>query len=50
MAEKYDLAEMLKEIEEDKKAVKKIEKKWASQDDIKEMIKERKRKKEESID
>lgn len=47
MPEKYDLKKMLEEIEEDKKVVKALEKTWASQKDIKEMIKQVKKKKKE---
>ena len=40
MAERYDLKTMLEEIERDRKVGKVLEKKWASQDDIKKMIRE----------
>ncbi|MEE8483876.1 MAG: hypothetical protein V3S46_04680 [Nitrospinota bacterium] len=45
MPEKYNLKKMLEEIEDDKKVGKVLEKKWASQKDIKEMIKQVKKKK-----
>lgn len=43
MTEKYDLSKMLKEIKEDSKITKIIDKKWASQEDIKEMLKLKKK-------
>lgn len=45
MTEKYDLSKMLKEIKEDSKITKIIDKKWASQEDIKEMLELKKKEK-----